>query len=341
MVEPHRPAQVRKTAMVVKSPLQSSDLTFASGWPLRVPALFNPREIIMGAITTQEQAAIVDSAIKSISHIATLPEITLKIIKLVEDPNSTAQDLHNVISNDPALCSRILKVVNSAFYGLPRQIGSINRAIVLLGLNAVKNIAIAASLTKLFRGGELCPKFSAKELWTHSVAVAAGSKLICDELKIGMPDEAFLAGLIHDIGIMVEMQADRHKLAEVFQAVDISNDGVPRNDMRAIEQRVFGADHEAFGAGLCESWKFPKSFAYVAGHHHTPEELPQGSRILASIVHVADHIAGQCGLGFRADLASLEINAAIRDEISMTLTHVTAVTNALPAAYKQVEATFG
>jgi UDP-N-acetylglucosamine 2-epimerase len=108
------------------------------------------------------------SAIREISHIATLPEITLKIVELVEDPKSTAQDLHKVISNDPALCSRILKVVNSSFYGLPGQIGSINRAIVMLGLNAVKNIAIAASLAKLFRGGELTPASRPSDLWTHS-----------------------------------------------------------------------------------------------------------------------------------------------------------------------------
>ena len=103
-------------------------------------------------LSASGQSAVVEAAIRNISHIATLPEITLRIIELVEDASSTAQDLHKVIQNDPALCSRILKVVNSAFYGLPRQIGSINRAIVLLGLNAVKNIAIAASLTKLFRG---------------------------------------------------------------------------------------------------------------------------------------------------------------------------------------------
>ena len=84
------------------------------------------------------------AAVKQVSHIATLPEVTMGIIELVEDPKSSAQDLNRLIGNDPALSARILKVVNSAFYGLPRQIGSINRAISLLGLNAVKNIAIAA-----------------------------------------------------------------------------------------------------------------------------------------------------------------------------------------------------
>ncbi|MEN1706028.1 MAG: HDOD domain-containing protein, partial [Planctomycetota bacterium] len=94
--------------------------------------------------TDVQREQILAEAIGEISHIATLPEITLKIIELVEDPSSTAQDLHNLISIDPALCSRVLKVVNSSFYGLPGQIASINRAIVMLGLNAVKNIAIAA-----------------------------------------------------------------------------------------------------------------------------------------------------------------------------------------------------
>ena len=107
------------------------------------------------SVLAQDREQAVTNAIREISHIATLPEITMKIVELVEDPKSTAQDLHKVISNDPALCSRILKVVNSSFYGLPGQIGSINRAIVMLGLNAVKYIAIAASLAKLFRGGEL------------------------------------------------------------------------------------------------------------------------------------------------------------------------------------------
>src|SRR6478672_928924 len=134
-----------------------------------------------------EQQIIINNAVNAIAHIATLPEITLKIIELVENPRSTAQDLNKLISNDPALCARILKVVNSALYGLPGQIGSINRAIVLLGLNAVKNIVIAASLAKLFRGGRVSPHFSAKDLWTHSIAVGVMSKLIVGRLHNTLP----------------------------------------------------------------------------------------------------------------------------------------------------------
>src|SRR5262245_3783968 len=191
------------------------------------------------SVVTQEREQIVANAIREISHIATLPEITVKVVELVEDPKSTAQDLHKVISSDPALCSRILKVVNSSFYGLPGQIGSINRAIVMLGLNAVKNIAIAASLAKLFRGGDLTPSFSARELWTHSNITAAAAKMVANSLHLGLADEAFLAGLIHDIGLMVEMQYDRNKLIEVLRAVGADIQGVPAHDMLKCEHDIF------------------------------------------------------------------------------------------------------
>ncbi len=295
----------------------------------------------MTASTTETQAAIVDSAIKGISHIATLPEITLKIIELVEDPTSTAQDLHNLIASDPALCSRILKVVNSAFYGLPRQIGSINRAIVLLGLNAVKNIAIAASLAKLFRGGDLCPTFSARDLWMHSIAVAACSKQICDKLKLGLPDEAFLAGLIHDIGIMVEMQAVREQLIQVFGELSYDSDGAPEQNMRDLEQKIIGADHCQFGSTLCDTWKFPKSFSYVVGHHHDPFSLPESNRTLTVVVHVADRLCAELDYGFHGDVQSTEISQEVLDELMMTREQLDNIREIMPEAFEEVQGTFG
>jgi hypothetical protein len=191
-----------------------------------------------------QREQVVAHAIREISHIATLPEVTLRIVQLVEDPTSTAQDLNNVIARDPALCARILKVVNSAFYGLPGQIGSINRAIVLLGLNAVKNIAIAASLSKLFKGGQLTPTFSAKDLWSHSIVVGTATKMLADRMRMGLSDESFLAGLIHDLGIMVQMQYDRHKLVEVIERVSPppgADNPAPVADMLEVELQVFGA----------------------------------------------------------------------------------------------------
>lgn len=288
-------------------------------------------------VSAADKQMVISGAIQEISHIATLPEVTLKIIELVENPSSTAQDLHNVISYDPALCSRLLKVVNSAFYGLPGQIGSINRAIVLLGLNAVKNIAIAASLAKLFRGGQLCPSFSARDLWKHSTAAAAAGKLLADKLKLGLPDEAFLAGLIHDIGVMVEMQADRHKLIEVFDQLAIDPQGVPARPMIEQEIKTFGASHTEFGSALCDKWKFPKTFALVCGGHHAPLETPAGARTMPCVVYIADRLAAQLGAGFRLDLQSTEISPDVLEELKLTQKQVDDVAAILPQQLEEVE----
>lgn len=269
--------------------------------------------------TTQEQREqSVAGALKEISHIATLPEVTLKIIELVEDPSSSAQDLHEVISNDPALCSRILKVVNSSFYGLPGQIASINRAIVMLGLNAVKNIAIAASLAKLFRGGELTPFFSAKELWDHSNAVAIASKMLSDRLGMGLGDEAYLAGLIHDIGIMVEMQYDRTGLIDALDRCNTDGSGQPCISLLETEEEVFGANHQDFGKGLCEKWKFPAPFMAAAGFHHNPTEAPSETRKIVYLVHAADKIASMIDGGFKLDNPDTTIHREVVEDLKLT-----------------------
>jgi len=280
--------------------------------------------------------AAVSEVIQDISHIATLPEVTMRIIHLVEDPDSTAQDLNRVITYDPALGARILKVVNSAFYGLPGQIGSINRAVVLLGLNAVKNIAIAASLAKLFRGGKICPGFDARELWTHSIGTATATRLLGEKVGLRLPDEAFLAGLIHDIGIMVEIQARRPKFVEVVQMLEQN----PEMTLREAEMQVFGAHHEHFGAGLCKLWKFPSSFAYVTGFHHHPMDLSPNNWTLTSLVHIADILTAQQEIGYTRGVEQREIESQTLERMELTETNLQDAAEQLPKAMDEAKAIF-
>lgn len=289
-------------------------------------------QVTSGTGADVDRKQIVAKVMGDISHIATLPEITIKIIETVEDPDACAEDLHKIIANDPALCARVLKVVNSAFYGLPGQIGSINRAIVLLGLNAVKNIAIAASLAKLFRGGKLCDSFNARDLWNHSTAVAAGVKLLTERLKVSMLDESFLAGLMHDIGIMVEMQAMQPKLIEVFDVMAEKN--IP---MVEAEEQVIGANHQDFGRALAEKWKFPASFSFVAGFHHDPMQLSHEQRALPCIVHVADILAARMKIGFTGTVSSLEIDPEVLDELQLTDSVIQQILDDLPEAHQVAE----
>jgi HD-like signal output (HDOD) protein len=292
-----------------------------------------PASPAAAAAKKKDPQAIINDAVNQISHIATLPEITLKIIELVENPRSTAQDLNKLISNDPALVARILKVVNSAFYGLPGQIGSINRAIVLLGLNAVKNIVIAASLAKLFRGGRVSPHFSAKDLWTHSIAVGVMSKMIVQKLSNTLPDEAFLAGLIHDMGILVELQAFRESLVEIAEKA--TSESLRYVD---LETQIIGVDHQALGAGLTSKWKFPRSFQFVTGHHHNPLALAPECRYLTCVVHVADHICCRDNLGYTLTCKNEELDSGVLTELGLTMEVVNEIAKALPEALKETEA---
>jgi HD-like signal output (HDOD) protein len=284
----------------------------------------------------QQVGQVVSKAIGEITHIATLPEVTMRIIHLVEDPDSSAQDLNDVITHDPALGSRILKVVNSAFYGLPGQIGSINRAIVLLGLNAVKNIAISASLAKLFRGGKIHPSFDARELWSHSIGTATAARLLSDKIGLKLPDEAFLAGLIHDLGIMVEIQARRPQFVEVMDKLD----GDPQLTLREAEQSILGAHHEHFGAGLCKLWKFPSSFAYVTGFHHHPQDLSPANRTLASLVHVADIMSAQQEVGFCRGVEQTELDPAVLQRLGLAEKNIQEVAEQMPNAIDEAKAIF-
>lgn len=286
------------------------------------------------AVASDEQQRVVREAVQEISHIATLPEITLKIIQLVEDPDATAQDLNRIITNDPALGARILKVVNSAFYGLPGQIGSLNRAIVLLGLNAVKNIAIAASLAKLFRGGQICPGFNARDLWTHSVAVATATRLLADKAGLGLPDEAFLGGLIHDLGIMIQMQVRRPKFTEVVAKCQAD----PQLTLRQAERTVLGATHEQFGAGLCQAWKFPQSFSYITGFHHHPMDLAPPHRTLTTVVCIADVLAANMKLGFSRSVELAQVPADWLEQVRLTPQKLEEAASVLPEGMAEAQA---
>jgi len=247
----------------------------------------------MSTATLADNPALVADALKKVSTIATLPEVTAKIVQTVEDPKSTAAQLHKIVAHDPALATRILKVVNSAFYGLPGQIGSVERAIVLLGLNAIKNIAVAASLGQLFRGVKLCEGFTAKDLWTHCIAVGVTARELAKQMKLPIADEAFLAGLIHDTGMLVGLQVWPDKLKEACEAARTSE-----KDFCEIEREVTGVDHQQLGQGLAELWKFPRSCQLVAGYHHKPTTLSDNNRMLVTLVYIADTMCCKQNRGF-------------------------------------------
>ena len=266
----------------------------------------------MSTATLTEPTAAVQETIRKVSSIATLPEITARIISTVEDPRSTPAMLHKIVAHDPALVTRILKVVNSAFYGLPGQIASIERAIVLLGLNAVKNIAVAASLGQLFRGVKLCEGFTAKDLWTHCIAVGIVARDMAKQMKIPLADEAFLAGMIHDVGMLVFLQVSPEKLRDVCEKAKAGT-----AQFCDLEREITGMDHQLLGAALCEHWKFPRTCQLVAGYHHRPTSLAEEHRLLVTLAYAADTLCCAGNHGFNLTALHQKLDDAGLDSVGI------------------------
>lgn len=283
-----------------------------------------------------DTSRIVESTLRRCSQIATLPTVTARIIQLSEDPDATSEDLNRVITNDPALGVRILKLVNSAFYGMPGQICSITRAISLLGQKAVKNIAIAASLVKQFRGGVVSADFDAERLWIHSLAVATASQLLASRSRLVAADEAFLAGLIHDTGILVEMQACGKDFSQMIETLSLD----PSISFRQAERERLGATHEDFGAGLCKAWNFPEILRQVTGYHHRPGELPEGQRRLPTLVHIADLLAARLGLGYARTVETDVFDPAMLGWVTLAESDIDAVSEILPTALAEAKRPF-
>ena len=237
---------------------------------------------------------IVRGALQRVTTVATLPTSALNIMKIAENPASTEDELLEVLEGDPPLAARVLKVVNSAFYGRPREVGSTAVAMRLLGVNAIRNVALAASLNRLFRGGRTVPGFAAGDLWTHSVAVGTAARRIAERRRGVAPEEAMLAGLLHDIGLLVEIQSS---FAEFTSLITATSENAALTFADA-ERQFLGATHEAFGQALCEQWRFPDPLAKACGHHHDPMSLPTADQLLPAIIHVADVLAGRVGAGF-------------------------------------------
>ena len=284
--------------------------------------------------TADQDKVIVDKAIAAVGDIATLPEVTIKIIETVEDPRSTARDLHEVIKNDPALSVKVLKVVNSAFYGLPGQVASVDRAIILLGLSAVKNIAIAASIARLFKGKRISDQFSAADLWRHSLGVAVGARSLAKASPHPvLADEVFVAGLIHDIGTLVERQVFADQFAAVIQqCLEVDR------DFLECEREVIGADHQAFGIGLTTKWKFPRHLRAAVGFHHNPEALSVELKNMATLIRVADVLCCTGQLGFYLTARHDEITEEMLDTLSITQDQINDIRETLDEQVTEAEA---
>ena len=244
----------------------------------------------------------VESVVNQIQSLPTLPQVVHKVISMVENPGVSSAELAKTISLDASLVSIILKVVNSAFYGLPRKISTLTQATVILGFNTIKNIVLTASVFTAFEGGGTSNRFDRKKFWEHSISCAVACKVLSKRIRLGLPEEAFVAGLIHDIGKIVLDQFLHDKFEEVLDVVDAKD-----ISFRLAEKDVLGVDHTQIGEWLCDKWRFPKQVQESVQFHHSPL-LAESHKKMVAIVHLGNAISRLEGIGFGGDHQPPEIN---------------------------------
>jgi putative nucleotidyltransferase with HDIG domain len=230
-----------------------------------------------------------------IDDLPTLPRTVLKITELVNNPRTSAKDIARIITDDQVLTARLLKLVNSSFYGFPQRISTVNTAIVLLGFDAIRSLLLTTSVFDLFAGRNKKSKQDQEKFWDHSLGCAVGAKVIGNYLRHDKIEELFVAGLLHDIGKIVEMLYLPDEFAKVVATINKTN-----ILMLTAEEKVLGYDHADIGKLLAGKWNLPIKLVQVIAHHHQPAAA--GSFIMeASIVHLADILCRALNMGYGGD----------------------------------------
>jgi HD-like signal output (HDOD) protein len=235
------------------------------------------------------------AALDRLDGLPVLPAFITQMLARADDPEVSAREIADLVSRDQAMASRVLRLVNAPFYGLDRRISSIQHAVLLLGMRTMRNLALSAVLVKSF--GESSPdrRFDRVGLWRHAVVCAMGARLIAEQLATDDPEEAFLAGLVHDMGIVVLDQFFHDGFRQVIDLV--IGMGMPLID---AEREVFACDHSTIGRQLARRWNFPAAVAEAIGCHHQPARA-RINPTLASVVHLSDWLEAETAIRSTAD----------------------------------------
>ncbi len=220
--------------------------------------------------------------LKRIRDIPSLPEVVNRIVEIMAKPNTPASEIARLISYDPGLTSKVLRMTNSAAYGFQRQISSVQHGIMILGFNTVRGLVLSASIFKMFEGAAGTSGLDHKKFWEHSMSTAIVSRLVADELRLPGMDDAFSAGMLHDIGKVVLDVYFKKYYELVLQTAQENRRPVHGDSFLQVEQHVLGTDHSEIGAFLANKWKLPMTITEVIQYHHRPHEAEHS----ASLVYV-------------------------------------------------------
>ena len=241
-----------------------------------------------------------------LKNISTLSAVATRVIELVGKPSTSARDLGKIISVDQALTARVLKMANSPYYGFPKEIATINLAVVVLGQDVLRDLVVSTSILDQFNSSSNSKDFNIVSFWEHSLATGVVSQHICKKFNFGLPGEAFVAGLLHDIGKLILNQ----EFPKVMQDI-ITKSKETKLCLDEIENEFCHCTHYEIGGWLTKKWNFPEQLQYAVAYHHDHTKADKHEK-LVKVIEIADLLAA-C-LGYSGPLENKETEAKL-DEI--------------------------
>lgn len=236
--------------------------------------------------------------IHSLEMLPALPVVVQRLLEVAQDKRSTAEDMGEVISKDEGITSRLLKLVNSSFYGFSKQVSTISRAVVILGFDAVQNLAVGISASDLLAGKEDAGPLDRDRFWQHGIAAAAAGRLLAQQSGYNPAEEAFIAGLLHDAGRAFLNQYAPRAIEMLFERAKEQ----PERNMVDIEQDVLGINHCILGANIFKHWKLPEQVIWATRRHHsTDTDSTDKNGQIEAITYLANALAKIRRIGSSGD----------------------------------------
>lgn len=236
-----------------------------------------------------------ESLVAQVRDLPALSAVALRVMQIASDDDSSPRGIAQCISKDPSFAARVLKLANSAYYGLPRTVSTISEAVTLLGNRTVRNMAIMAATQDTLGRAVTGYELGAGDLWRHALASAMTAQMLAEEIRYADPEAAFVAGLLHDVGKVVLGLHVEEAIAPIQQWMQ-ENDGT----FIEAERAILGFDHAEVGGRVALHWNLPLALAQAIAWHHQPVQNGQ-LVMLVALVHVANAICLTAGIGLGAD----------------------------------------
>jgi len=271
---------------------------------------------------------------KKLADLPTLPTVISKIIETANNPNTTTEEMQRLIVMDQGLASKILRIVNSAYYGFPKRISTISQAVMILGFSTVRNLVMGISAFGMLAQKSMPYGLNRSKFWEHCAAVAVGGNILAKyrlPRNQNAPEEAFLGGLLHDVGSLF-----LDSYFPVQYAVAMAFAAREGKSAREAESLVLGIDHVMVGKRISEHWNFPPHVMAMIGTHHDPSATQEHFEMIA-LIHAADWLAWQCGHPSSEHTAAPALNSEVDDWLLFEESDWNKLKDELHSQYNQCE----